>query len=370
MKLTKHQKQIVDAIIAGTVFDIPSYLREFNKWHLCKYDLSRPLAKFEEEEGDKQYKVIIDKDKFYIQTKSPMNTGFGTYYVDMPIPRKPEDIPDDSWEYKKAELIRNIKPVEVEYCGESFTFDFVEAGVNVVDDFDDIIEFMGLWAYLRKESLVLEVPRDVTADDLGILFELKPKKPKPEIPFVIHRDKAPDSSAKPITRVTGDLDEFYPSPPVFLLTSYMDEEWVINGEHQKNCEEYIGRKILPTGKLKTFKQQLYTTADEWQYRIPLFISIVALLLSLLPVVQSFFPSKEADHLAQISQQIAAIEQFVQDETFSDDIEEIWDKLSDISEVVDEMRSNYDTETVDALVEQINRLNNWLEAHENFFPPTE
>lgn len=370
MKLSKHQKQIVDAIIEGKVFDIPSYLREFNKWHLCKYDLSRPLAKFEKEEGDKQYKVIVDKDKFYIQTKSPMNTGFGTYYVDMSIPRKPEDIPDDSWEYKKAELIRNIKPVEIEYNGESFAFDFVEAGVYVADDFGDIIEFMGLWAYLSKESLILEVPRDVTADDFGILFELKPKKPKPEIPFVIHRDKNPNSSAKPITRITGDLDEFYPSPPVFLLSSYMDEEWTINGEHQKNCEEYIGRKILPTGKLKTFKQQLYTTADEWQYRIPLFISIVALTLSFLPVVQSFFPSKEADYLAQISQQITAIEQSVQDETFSDDIWEIRDKLSGISEVVDDMRSNYNAEAVDTLVEQLDRLNDWLEAHSDLLPPTE
>ena len=370
MKLSKHQKRIVDAIIAGTVFDIPSYLKEFNKWHLCKYDLTRPLAKYEEEEGDKQYKVIVDKEKFYIQTKSPMNTGFGTYYVDMPIPRKPEDIPDDSWAYKKAELIRNIKPVEVEYRGETFMFDFVKAGVNVANDFEDVVEFMGLWAYLRKESLILEVPRDVTADDLGILFELKPKKPKPETPFVIHRDKNPDSSAKPITRVSGDHDEFYPAPPVFLLTSYVDEEWMINGEHQKNCEEYIGRKILPTGKLKTFKQRLYTTADEWQYRIPLFISIVALLLSFTPVVQSFFPSKEAEYLSQISRQVSAIEQYIQDETISTNIEEIQSELSDLSVAVEEMRSSYDDNTVDALVDQLNRLNDWLETYGSETPPAD
>ena len=54
MKLTKHQKQIVDAIIEGTVYDIPSYLKEFQKWHLRKYDLTRPLAKFTEEEGGNQ----------------------------------------------------------------------------------------------------------------------------------------------------------------------------------------------------------------------------------------------------------------------------------------------------------------------------
>ena len=57
--------------------------------------------------------------------------------------------------------------------GETFSFDFMEAGVNVADNFDDIVEFMSLWAYLRQESLILEVPRDIVADDLGILFELK-----------------------------------------------------------------------------------------------------------------------------------------------------------------------------------------------------
>ena len=95
MKLSKHQKQIVDAILVGKVFDIPSYLKEFQKWHLCKYDLSRPLAKFEEEEGGKQYKVIVDEDKFFTKTKASINFNFGTQYFDMPIPRKPEDIPED-----------------------------------------------------------------------------------------------------------------------------------------------------------------------------------------------------------------------------------------------------------------------------------
>lgn len=361
MKLSKHQKQIVDAILTGKVFDIPSYLKEFQKCHLCKYDLSRPFAQFEEEEGGKQYKVIVDEDKFYIKSKYPTNFGFGTTCVDVSMPRNPEDIPEDSWEYKKPELIRNIKPIELKYNGEMFQFDFVEAGVNVADDFDDIIDFMSLWSYLRQESLVLEVPRDVTEDDFGILFELMPREPKPENPFVIHRDKNPDSSIKPITRVTGDLDDFYPSPPTFLLTSYMNEEWTINGEHQKNCEEYIGKKMLPTGKLKTFKQQLYTTSDEWRYRVPLFISIVALILSLLSVVQSFFPSKESEYLSQISRQMTTIEQLVQNETISSDIGEIKSKLSDFSEDVEELRSKYDAETVDALVEQLNSLNSWLRS---------
>lgn len=98
-----------------------------------------------------------------------------------------------------------------------------EADVNVADNFDDVVEFMHLWAYLRQESLIWEVPRDIVADDHGILFELKHRESKPEFPFVIHRNKAPDSPVKPITRVLTTVTEFYDDPPTFLISSYRNE---------------------------------------------------------------------------------------------------------------------------------------------------
>lgn len=52
MKLTKHQKQIVDAIIKGTVYDIPSYLKEFQKWHLRKYDYRVLLQSLRKKKGE------------------------------------------------------------------------------------------------------------------------------------------------------------------------------------------------------------------------------------------------------------------------------------------------------------------------------
>lgn len=371
MKLSKHQKQIVDALIKGTVYDIPSYLKEFQKWHLRKYDLTRPLAKFTEEEGGNQYKVIIDEDKAYIKGTTPMNMGIGTINVDTKFLRKPEDIPDDAWEYREAELIRNIKPIEIEHKGETFSFDFMEAGVNVADNFDDIIEFMSLWAYLRQESLILEVPRDVTADDLGILFELKHREPKPETPFVIHRNKAPDSPVKPITRVLTAVTEFYDYPPTFLISSYMDEVWELNSEHQKNCEEYIGRKILPTEKLRIFAQQLYTTSGEWQFRIPLVISIIALIVSFLPIIQSLLPSNEPDYLAQISQQIEVIETLVEsDQVAIGKLEVIISTLESVSASLDEMSANQQSVEINNLTAQIKQLNEWLSERQDLVPPNE
>ena len=247
----------------------------------------------------------------------------------------------------------------------------MEGGVNVADNFDDIVEFMSLWAYLRQESLVLEVPRDIVADDLGILFELKHREPKQETPFIIHRDKAPDSSIKPITRITIDLGEFYPYPPTFLLSSYMDEVWELNSEHQKNCEEYIGRKILPTEKLRVFAQQLYTTAGGWQFRIPLVISIIALIISFLPIIQSLLPSNEPDYLAQISQQIEAIETLVEsDQAVLDKLEDIKSTLEVVSASLDEMSANQQSEEINSLTAQIKQLNEWLDEHQDLVPLNE
>lgn len=370
MKLTKRQKQIVDAIIKGTVYDIPSYLKEFQKWHLQKYDLTRPLAKFTEEQGKNRYKVIIDEDRAYIKGITPQNMGIGTINIETKLLRKPEDIPEDAWEYREAELIRNVKPVEIEYKGEKFSFDFMEVGVNVADNFDDIVEFMSLWAYLRQEALILEVPRDIVADDFGILFELKHREPKPENPFIIQRDKDSDSLVKPITRINIDFGGFYPHSPTFLLSAYMDEVWELNSEHLKNCEEYIGRKILPTEKLRVFAQQLYTTAGEWQFRIPLIISIIALIVSFLPIIQSLLMPNEPDHLAKISQQIEAIETLVEDDqAVLNKLEVIKSVLEDILTSLNEMSVNQQSEENNLSV-QIKQLNEWLDEHQDLVPTTE
>jgi hypothetical protein len=345
MKLSKHQKKIVDAIINGTVYDIPSYLKTFQKWHICKYNLTRPTEKFEQEEGGKQYKVIVDREKAYVKSTIPMNMGImGTHNFEHEFLKKAEDIPDDAWEYRGAELVRDIKPIEIEYCGEKFSFDFMETGVNVADNFDDVVEFMSLWAYLRQESLVLEVPKDVTSDDIGILFELKKKAPEKDKPFIIHKDTLSESSTNPIERIIIDSSEFYPSPPMFQLSSYMDEEWILNNEYKKTCEEYIGRKILPTEKLRVFAKQLYTTSNEWQYRIPLIISVIALIVSFLPIIQALLPSNEPDYLSQINQKVEKIETLIETDVSDDsDLDVIQKKLTEILKTITEINSSEKSE---------------------------
>lgn len=216
----------------------------------------------------------------------------------------------------------------------------METGVNIADNFNDVIEFMSLWAYLRQESLVLEVPKDVTSDDIGTLFELKKKSPKKDKPFTIHKDNISEASISPIERIIIDVSEFYPSPPMFQLSSYIDEEWILNNEYKKTCEEYIGRKILPTEKLRVFAKQLYTTSNEWQYRIPLIISVIALIVSFLPIIQSLIPSNEPDYLGQINQQVEKIETLIESDVSDDsDLDIIQKKLTEILKTLTEINSS-------------------------------
>jgi hypothetical protein len=386
MKLSKHQRRIVDEIIKGSVYDIPTYLKVFQKGHICKYDLARPYEKFKKEEGGAQYKVIIDQNKAYVKGVSSTKMEFGgTMTFETKLLKKAENMPDDAWEYREAELIHDINPVAIEYGGETFRFDFMEEGVYVADDFDDVIEFMSLWTYLLQESLILEVPRDITSDDLGILFELKEKERK-KVSFIVHKDKTSNSKINPVTRIVLSDDDFYPNQPSCLLSSYMDEVWELNKEHQKNCQEYIGRKILPTAKLRVFARQFYTTVSEWRYRIPLFISIIALLISLIPFIQSLLPSKEIDHMTQISQQLVTIERLLETEQSAisnlslikeeisnisnalhemdyverDDLVSIKNTLENVSKAINEMNSYQNSEIYNDLVTQIGRLNDWLE----------
>lgn len=71
MKLTKHQEQIVDKIVDGKVYDITTYLKEFDKAHKQKYDIEEIRKVFENLEEDKRYS-FTEKDSYYY-TKVTLN---------------------------------------------------------------------------------------------------------------------------------------------------------------------------------------------------------------------------------------------------------------------------------------------------------
>ena len=58
MKFSKKQKEIVNKIVSGDVYDITTYLTVFRNHHTEKYNTEELRKKFELDEADKTYKVI------------------------------------------------------------------------------------------------------------------------------------------------------------------------------------------------------------------------------------------------------------------------------------------------------------------------
>lgn len=365
MRLSKHEKQIVDAIILGTVYDIPSYLMTFGKCQTKKYDLASLEVQFKATDGSRQYKVITDEDKFYIKGAHQMDGPFGlSHIVETKLPRKLEDIPDDSWEYRDAMYINDLKPVEIEYSGKTFSFDFAKDGVYVADNFEDIVNFMTLWVYLRQESLIVDVSQEVKAEDLGVLFELIPKEQREKASYTVLGEKIPDSSVHSIIK-TIDLGDFWPSTPHFLISKYCDSIWKINEEHLKNCEEFIGRKILSTERLRLFAKRNYTAVEEWHYRIPLLISLVVLVATIFPIAQSILIKDESDYLLEISHQLASIEEQIESKNMSDDVLSELSAISqELSGIAEGIKSYDHSDAIANLASQIEELNRLLSEPTN------
>ena len=65
MKLTPLQKRIVDEIIAGNVYDIPTYIKTFWKGQHKKCDISKIIAKFNDLERGVTYSYRDDNGTMY-----------------------------------------------------------------------------------------------------------------------------------------------------------------------------------------------------------------------------------------------------------------------------------------------------------------
>ena len=92
MKLSKHQKEIVKKIISEDVYDIPSYLRVFNKGKIASYDIVALRRKFNEDEQNKQYKVMKEGFSLYTKTTTVGTSVLGTpANFTVPLPRPADD---------------------------------------------------------------------------------------------------------------------------------------------------------------------------------------------------------------------------------------------------------------------------------------
>lgn len=299
MKFTKHQQDIISKIISGEVYDIKSYLNFYQKCHIEQYDMNSLRAAFEKSENDKEYKVIKEGCSLY--TSVPMETAMGR----MSFPQRRLKIPENEYEMKRAIFIDKAPHLHYTYENREFEFDFC-AGISIADDFGDVVDFITLWSYLKREALILEVNEVIDTPDIGLFFEKVSADRAPEKEKVtVEIDDMPIAL---LPALDIDVDVLEEAPKRFAH-EYSDSTWSINEEHLLICHDFLGKRIIPTSLLWTFANKNYRTNDQIAQDNNFRIAIVALIVSVLSIAFGVFSpwlQPTQPEITTISKQLSTI----------------------------------------------------------------
>ena len=366
MKLTDHQKRIVDKIIDGDVFDIPSYLRVFEKGHEQQYTLDHVQATFEKCESGRTFIFKEDNHDFYTEIydragqvckKVPISNRMTYQFKDYPID-----------ECVEARLNNAVQSERVDFEGQIYSLNFLKNKYLVADSFSDIRDFVALWSYLNREALIFMGKKPINEEDFSIFFELT------------HQDIEPVDNPKWSLKTVIDSANIQRGLPTCHsywvpekpIDSYLEHAWKINYENLAMCKDFVGVKMMATSELLVFRQKGYKTVEERSQRNNLVAAWVAVFISLVSVfignIMPLFQKADADYLEQISQQIASLEDRIDGDTSSQDIltelNEIHDDVAAIMEALDQDPSEELISAVEDIATQIGELNRILEEGQN------
>ena len=341
MKLTKHQKEIVQKIVAEEVYDIFSYLQVFHKCQFAKYDTDILRQKFVETEQGKTYKVMKKGHSLFTSEPMSMSGPFGkSMTLNSPFPRRPESISADEWEYQPATLNEKIRPYQVSYNEQDFEFDFQDRGVFVAKNFEDIKDFISLWSYLKREALVLEVDKIIEAVDIGVYFQLKPVSSSEEnnrTEWHTSQDNhILETSSQYFSLLNHDIGSI---PLIREISSYLEYTWQLNEDHLLICKEFIGRKILPNSALRIYLINKFKTTNEISNSRSLSVAWIAVGLSVLAIfignIWPLFQPNEVQLLNELNSNLVSISEKLDDFQSKAD-EDIYN--SQIKYYLDEIRT--------------------------------
>ncbi len=335
MSLTRHEKKIVSRINKGEIWDIPSYLRSFGKGREQAYDMNAIRSNFTADENGKKYKVMKDGKTLLTTTHSTIEIMGQTYCTQLPILRAESDISDDEWTLREAELNDKIPASTFNYEEQEFVIDF-QKGAFVADDFKDILNFIRLWSYLRRENLVFEVDKPISKDEISMLYESVPYKKKGLSGQIkVEWDGMPGKDVgveilRPIRSILGTV-------PTRNAEEFMDTEWKINEDHLMMCREFLGKKMYPTEASHNYAANNYRTRDEVHRNLNSIVAVCALLISLFSLSYgALHPSNiYQPALDNLTQQISGIQTTLDNinanQLSSNEIDQIYGKLESIED---------------------------------------
>lgn len=364
MKLSAHQKEIITEIINGTVYDISSYLKVFKKSQEQQYDINLIEKTFEEHEDGKTYIFKENTNAVYyteVYDKNGKVCGITPITNTMTYEFKEYPLSEPL----KASLKHTVDSEKVLYNDTAYYFNFLKNKFFVADSFNDIIDFMALWSYLKREALILEVDKPIEKNDLSVFFELNNKEIQSDCS--VHWERNSEIISKTTDGKPGEISiQMYPYKEA---KNYIDNVWKINEENLLICKDYIGKRIIATSDLRVYKQKNFKTVEQISQWKHLFVAWIAVIISVISVIIGnivpIFQPKEIDVLNEIEEKIVVIEESITNaesfQALQSEIEEINNSLEDIklqkndADIANVLKNL--TNRLDALNEKISKIDN-------------
>lgn len=268
MKLTKHQKAIVKKINDGSVYDLYSFASEFGILKSIKYDISKVQNNFNQSLIPKSYyypsytskKNIIDEIEFNkgVETGTYSHTNYNNCKL-------------------KVSYKTGIKTINISNKNINLNF---YTGIDIINDFDEILEFCMVWQYLKEEMLIMECSHDINEKTIGLFcFQ---KEDIEQLPVDIC-----NSYKKYI-----DFDDFGIDDKYFIN----EEIYILSKNSLEICKDFIGKKIIKTHKLNLFIKKNFKTYEEHSQTVSMILAIIAIITSIIiaaltPIYNDFIDNK-------------------------------------------------------------------------------
>lgn len=350
MKLTKDQKAIIEKIMDGTVYDIPSYLRVFGKGADRQYNEDEIRNTFANSEMGQTYSYKEIDDHYFtevydnagklireIPVTNEQTYKFREYHLEKPV---------------EAEIEMRIPLQIVNYAGQRYSFNFLENRYFVANRFEDIVDFITLWFYLKQEALIIEVNKNVEKSDLSVFFEKESREIQKDV--ALHwREKLEN---EPEVKDNELSERHCRIVPCKSAENYITEVWKLNNGNLTIFEEFIGKRIFASSELRNYRQNKYRTSEENWQRINLIVAWIAVGISIVSVVVgNFFPlfgPQETDYLNKLSQQVSVIESEL---ALGEDDQNAMQKMDEILSMLKNMEKNSDSRAIKKLTVQIQKL---------------
>ena len=249
MRFTKRQKEIIQKIGSGEIWDLFSFVKVFQSQRTARYDWKLVQQAFRADPKAQEH--------YCAKKLSP--TPANLIPADVFVEKLRQKIIDPS-EYVRlpAELKKTCAKQEETVLESSFSFDFYQ-GVPIAASFEELVEFLAIWQLLRRYGLVLDVPQPLTAETVGLFFE---ESDPDEIPPFVADENSETLCFSDRRYLTGRI-------------------YRLSRDHLAICQEFLGRRLYPAPGLKLFIQNRFRTQDEVSQSRSLLVTVLAILVSFI-----------------------------------------------------------------------------------------